>query len=83
MSDAVSKLLDEIEAAVVKRERIIARSCGVGIAKPPLAARVATKAIDYAKRAILGREAAKISIALKSLEEFNRGSSEIIDDAQS
>jgi hypothetical protein len=72
MTDAVARLLDEIEAAVVKRERIIARACSTGIAKPPFGARVLTAAINNGKAAIISDSQHNISDALKELQDLNR-----------
>jgi len=76
MTELNAHILAELERAIAKRERIIARACSAGVGKPPLAARIATTAIDYAKRAILGHAPTSLAIALKSLEEFNKGTSE-------
>jgi hypothetical protein len=72
MTDTLAKLLDEIEVAVMRRERIVARACSTGIAKPPFGARVMTAAINYAKAAIVSDSPSSISDALKELRDLNR-----------
>lgn len=66
-----SKILDQIEIAVTKRERIAARWLKSSSASMPLAHRMGTAAINRGKTAIICGDAHELETALNALLEFN------------
>lgn len=66
-----AKILDQIELAAARRERIAARWLKSSVGSAPLAHRMGTAAINRGKTAIICGDAHELETALNALLDFN------------